>query len=222
MRRNRALLASFPLSTSAPSVPVTPLSFAHLAEIVAVMSDAFYDYPVMRYVLGPREPYDDRLCRLVELFVSNRAYRNDPMIGVHDETGALVGAATMTLPRPSDPPAALHVVREMLWGELGADARARYDEFTTATQRFAIAAPHYHLNMIGVRRSHHGRGLARALLEAVHERSRADGASSGVSLTTERAANVTLYEHFGYRVVGQARVGGAFETWTLFRENEPR
>jgi GNAT superfamily N-acetyltransferase len=200
----------------------TDLSFAHLAEIVAVMSDAFYDYPVMRYVLGPREPYDRRLRALVELFVSNRAYRNDPMVGVRDESGALIGAATMTLPRPTDPPPELLARRETLWGELGDDARTRYEEFVAATQQFAIPSPHYHLNMIGVRRSHHGRGLARPLLDAVHERSRTAAESSGVSLTTEQPENVSLYEHFGYRVVGQARVGDAFETWTLFREDPSR
>ena len=197
---------------------VTPLSPTDLADVVAVMSDAFHDYPVMRYVLGPAEPYGSRLRTLVELFVSNRAYRDDPMVGVRDESGALVGAATMTLPRPKDPPPALLALRERLWAELGADAQSRYDEFVAATQRFAIAEPHYHLNMIGVRRSHHGRGLARLLLDAVHERSRAAAESSGVSLTTELPQNVRLYEHFGYRVVGQARVGDAFETWTLFRE----
>jgi GNAT superfamily N-acetyltransferase len=204
------------------AVPVHPLSPADLPEIVAVMSDAFHDYPVMRYVLGPGEPYERRLQTLVELFVSNRAYRGDPMVGVRDESGTLVGAATMTLPRPTDPPLALLTLRETLWGELGADARARYDEFVAATQQSAIPEPHYHLNMIGVRRSHHGRGLARPLLDAVHERSRRDGASRGVSLTTERAENVRLYQHFGYRLVGHARVGDAFETWTLFREDRAR
>jgi GNAT superfamily N-acetyltransferase len=217
MRRNRRVLAFPGLCTDPLAVSAQPLSFGDLAEIVAVMSDAFYDYPVMAYVLGSREPYERRLHTLVELFVSNRAYRNDPMVGVRDETGALVGAATMTLPRPTDPPPELVVLREKLWGELGADAQARYDEFVAATQRFAIGEPHYHLNMIGIRRSHHGRGLARPLLDAVHDRSRTDDGSSGVSLTTERSANVRLYEHFGYRVVGQARVGDAFETWTLFR-----
>jgi GNAT superfamily N-acetyltransferase len=202
-------------------VPVTPLSLPDLPEIVAVMSDAFYNYPVMRYVLGPAQPYERRLERLVELFVSNRAYRNEPMIGVRDASGALVGAATMTLPAPADPPPSLLTLRDTLWGELGADTRARYDEFVAATQQFAIAEAHHHLNMIGVRRSHHGRGLARLLLDAVHERSRADGASSGVSLTTELTANVRLYEHFGYRVTGHALVGDAFETWTLFRPNTP-
>ena len=50
-----------------------PLSFDDVPEIVTVFSDAFYDYPVMRYVLGPAHPYDERLRRLVELFVSRRA-----------------------------------------------------------------------------------------------------------------------------------------------------
>lgn len=197
---------------------VTPLSFGHLAEIVDVFSDAFHDYPVMRYALGATQPYDGRLHRLVELFVSGRAYRNEPMLGVRDETGTLVGAATMTLPDPTDPPAPFFELRESIWRELGADTRGRYEAFITATQRFPIAVRHYHLNMIGVRRAHQGRGVARALLEAVHELAGRDDGSGGVSLSTERAPNVRLYEHFGYRVHGHARVDDGLETWVLFRE----
>ena len=200
----------------------TRLSVADLDDLVAVMSDSFHDYPVMRYVLGEKQPYDDRLPRLVELFVSGRAYRNEPMIGIHDASGTLVGAATMTLPTPTDPPPDFVALRDAVWAELGADARERYDEFVAATQQFAIGPPHYHLNMIGVRRSHQGLGLARTLLDAVHDLSAADERSSGVSLTTERPANVELYQHFGYRVTGRARVGDAFDTWTLFRPQNPR
>jgi GNAT superfamily N-acetyltransferase len=200
-----------------PAMTVTLLSLDDVAEIVTVFSDAFYDYPVMRYVLGPAHSYDDRLRRLVELFVSGRAYRNEPMLGVRDAAGALVGAATMTLPRSQDAPADFLALRESIWAELGAGERARYDAFASATQQFAIDAPHYHLNMIGVRRSHQGRRLARVLLQAVHDLSSSDGASSGVSLTTELPGNVRLYEYFGYRVQGHARVGDGLETWTLFR-----
>jgi GNAT superfamily N-acetyltransferase len=195
----------------------TTLSYDHLAEIVTVLSDAFYDYPVMRYVLGPAHPYDERLRRLVELFVSRRACLNEPMLGVRDATGILIAAATMAPPSPPDLPPALLALRESVWAELGADARARYETFGAAAQQFAVESPHYYLDMIGVRRSHQGRGLARVLLEAVHEVSRSDGLSSGVRLTTERAANVPFYEHFGYRVQGHAQVGDGLETWALFR-----
>jgi hypothetical protein len=37
-----------------------------------------------------------------------------------------------------------------------------------------------------------------------------------VSLTTEVPQNVRLYEHFGYEVVGHARVSPELETWGLF------
>jgi ribosomal protein S18 acetylase RimI-like enzyme len=199
------------------SMLATPLSFDDVAEIVAVFSDAFYDYPVMRYVLGPTLPYDERLRRLVELFVSRRAFLGEPMLGVRDSAGTLVGVATVTLPGPEIPAAGFLALRESIWEELGAGARARYDRFTAATQRFAIESPHHYLDMIGVRRSHQGRGLARVLLEAVHELPRADERSCGVTLSTEQATNVGFYERFGYRVQGHARVDDGLETWVLFR-----
>ena len=65
---------------------VTALSFDNVVEIVAVMSDAFRDYPVMRWTLGADTPggapFSVRLHRLVQLFVSGRAYRDEPMMGV--------------------------------------------------------------------------------------------------------------------------------------------
>ena len=194
---------------SAPSVVVT-LSFDNVVEIVSVLSDAFHDYPVMRHVLGPdapgASPYNVRLHRLVQLFVSGRAYRNEPMMGIRDESGALIGAAVMSLPASPNPPPAYIALRESIWAELGADARRRYDAYGAAAQLFNALGPHHHLNMIGVRRSQQGLGLARTLLGAVHLLAQADTESAGVSLTTERAENVRLYEHFDYKVQAHTRV----------------
>lgn len=206
---------------------VTPLSLDHVGEIVAVLSDAFHDYPVMRHVLGPdtpgpAQPYQVRLHRLVQLFVSGRAYRNEPMLGLRDDAGVLVGAAVMTPPTSPDPPPVFVALRESIWAELGVEARARYEAYAAATQRFAMVAPHHHLNMIGLRRSHQRLGLAHALLDAVHALASSDARSTGVSLTTERPENVALYERFGYRVDGHARVGPGLETWGMFRAALPR
>ena len=186
-----------------------------------MLADAFYDYPVMRFVLGPDAPgvapYAVRLHRLVQLFVSNRAYRGDPLLGVRHDGGALVAAAVMSLPASPNPAPAFIALRESIWAELGADARARYDAYGRAAQFFAAMPPHHHLNMIGVRRAQQRLGLARQLLEAVHALAAADPQSSGVSLTTERPENVPLYEHFGYRVVGHVRVSAEAETWGMFK-----
>ena len=201
---------------------VTTLSFDQLVEIVSVLSDAFQDYPVMRYVLGPDvpgvgAPYKVRLHRLVQLFVSGRAYRDEPMMGVRDTSGALVAAAVMSLPKSSTPLPAFIALREAIWAELGAEPRSRYDAYVAAANFFAAMPPHHHLNMIGVRRAQQRNGLARELLEAVHQLAGDDAASAGVSLTTERFENVAFYERFGYKVVGHARVGPDLETWGMFR-----
>jgi len=201
---------------------VATLSFDQVVEIVSVLSDAFHDYPVMRYVLGPDAPgagapYKVRLHRLVQLFVSARAYRNEPLVGVRDGSGALVAAAVMSLPKASTPLPAFIALRESVWAELGAEARSRYDAYVAAANFFAAMPLHHHLNMIGVRRAQQRSGLARELLESVHRVASEDPESTGVSLTTERVENLPLYERFGYQVVGHARVGVDLETWGLFR-----
>ncbi len=56
-----------------------------------------------------------------------------------------------------------------------------------------------------------------AEMDHVHLMSRQDASSEGVTLTTEDPANVPLYEHFGYRVVGHARLSPELDTWGFFR-----
>jgi ribosomal protein S18 acetylase RimI-like enzyme len=64
-----------------------------------------------------------------------------------------------------------------------------------------------------------GRGLGRALLEDLHAVSASDPDSVGVGLDTSNVRNVTLYEHFGYRMGARLRVAGA-ETWCMFRPDQ--
>jgi GNAT superfamily N-acetyltransferase len=186
-------------------------------DAVTVLCDAFRDYPVMRYVLGSAGDYERRLRTLVGFFVSARVFRDEPVLGMLDSEGTLVAAAIIS--RSSERPEleALAVRREEVWAELGTAARARYDAYGAASATFFPDFPHYHLDMIGVRRSHQGMGLARPLLEAVHRISEEDGGSAGVCLTTEAPQNIPFYEHFGYLLIGQARVADAYDTWTFFR-----
>ena len=64
-----------------------------------------------------------------------------------------------------------------------------------------------------------GTGQGRALLDHVHAMSAAHPQSPGVSLSTEVPGNVPMYEHFGYRVVGSARVAPELTTWVMFRRD---
>ncbi len=185
--------------------------------MIDVLCDAFFDYPVMRFVLGPERPdYEADLRTLVSLFVRARVFRREFLLGVRDGAG-LAAAAIVSRPDGTAAPPAFTEFRQRVWAELGPRAEARYNAFGDACAPFQTEAPHLHLNMIGVRRGAQGRGLGRALLEQVHELSRADSKSHGVTLTTELESNVPLYERFGYRLVGRASVAPGLTTWGFFR-----
>ena len=186
---------------------------------VEVLCEAFYDYPVMRFVIGEAGvDYDRRLRHLISFFTEARFQRDDLVIWVLDGSG-MVAAANINLPGSglssgeADP---LEPLRAAVWSDLGAEARARYEAYGEATARFDWPEPHYHLGMIGVRRDAKGEGHGRRILDYLHDLSASDSGSRGVSLTTETELNLPLYEHFGYRIVGHERVGG-IETWGLFR-----
>lgn len=189
---------------------------ARADEIVSLFCEAFRNYPVMRHVLGP-DGYDERLPVLIGLFVAARALRGEPMFGIEDAEGRLVGAATTSRPGDAPPPEPFVALRESVWARLGAAPRQRYEAYGAVADRFRVAEPHLHLNMIGVRPSHAGRGLSRPLLDAVHALVDRDPVATGVTLSTESGPNVAYYRHVGYRVLGHAPVGDDLETWGFFR-----
>jgi len=184
-------------------------------DVIRVLCEAFAEYPVMRYVLGDRGDYAARLRTLIGFFHGARVLRDDAILGI-SEGAELVGVALCSLPDRMNPPA-LADLRERIWSELGADARERYDEFGRAWEQLGVAEPNIHVNMLAVPPRHQGRGLARRLLERVHAMSREREDSRGVTLTTESAANVALYEHLGYKVVGHRPVGPGLKTWGFYR-----
>lgn len=188
-----------------------------VSEVVDVLCEAFADYPVMQFVLGPRRRrYSEHLQLLIHFFVMARVYRGEFLFGVADRA-ALQGAALVSRPSGSGSPPELNALREDLWSELGPSARARYEAYGAALTGLGVHAPHIHLNMIGVRRAAHRKGHGRKLLEHVHALSRDDPASSGVTLNTEDEANVPLYERFGYKLVGQVQVAPGLTSWGFFR-----
>ena len=184
-------------------------------EVIAVLCDGFADYPIMRYVLGDEGDYPARLRTLIGFFAGARFLRKDAILGVSMD-GELRGVALCSLPDRVAPPE-MDQLRERTWAALGAEARARYDRCVEVWTPLGVAEPNVHLNMLAVPPRHQGQGLARALLDRVHALSRERDDSRGVTLTTEREANVALYEHVGYRVVGRGTIAPGLETWGMYR-----
>jgi GNAT superfamily N-acetyltransferase len=171
----------------------------------------------MRYVLGNGGDYAGRLRTLIGFFVAARVLRKDAILTLTSGS-ELSGVALCTLPGLPSPPE-LQEAREMTWAELGNDARGRYDECVRAWEPLAVAEPNIHVNMLAVPPRFQGRGLARVLLERVHAMSREHPESRGVTLTTESPANVPLYEHMGYGIVGHGQIAPGLETWGFFRRD---
>ena len=190
-------------------------------EVVDALVDAFHDYPVMRYAVGDAgADYDRRLRMLIGVFVARRYDHGHPILAI--EENGVVGVATLTPPGDAGPPSAAFDARiEALWQDLGQDAKARMEALVEVWKRLSVPGPQYHLNMLGVRRAHAGKGIGRILLDEVHRVSREHPESTGVSLSTEDPKNVLLYEHCGYEVRFHERVSPALETWILFRPDDP-
>jgi GNAT superfamily N-acetyltransferase len=209
---------------------VLRLGAQDVPEVTRVLCEAFYDYPVMRYVVGDQyEDYERRLRTLVHFFVTARVLRDEVILGVmdggaepEDRSGVLGGVnlsatALVSYPGPRGNPEELATLRDGVWNDLGPESRSRYEAFSAACAPFEVEVPHIHLNMIGVTRAAQGSGLGRELIEHVHLLSEENRASHGVTLTTEDPSNVALYKHFGYEVVGHSHVSSGLETWGFFR-----
>ena len=194
---------------------VVRLQRSDVRDVVDVLSEAFFDYPVMRYVVGSSGNYEERLAQLVSVFVAARALRDDPIFGVRDGPRLV---AAMTTSNPANPPAPeFAALKTELWQRLGADAERRYELCVSTWESLAVHEPQLHVNMIGVRRTHKGRGLARLLLEEVSALCAQSPPATGVSLTTEDPRNVDFYCHLGYEVVGTAAIANGVSTWSFFR-----
>ena len=191
-------------------------SFDEVVEVVEVFVDSFRDYPVMRHLLKDAgEAYPARLVRLVGFFTEARFARDQPVLGVR-RGDRLVAAANVNLPQPPPAPPSLRKSYALLVEEIGPAAAARFEAFAALGRPLVPEEPHVYLGMIGVRRDCQGQGLARLVLDAVHELSASHLESRGVMLTTESPGNVTLYEHFGYRVLGHGRLED-LESWVMYR-----
>ncbi len=197
------------------AVEVLRLGPDHEAPIVDVLVDAFGRYPVIRHVLGD-DHGPHRVRALVRFFVAARFIQGEPAFGVR-VGGTLAGVALVSFPVRRAAPTALGSARDAVWQELGEGPRSRYEACGQVWARLLPDGMRVHLNMLGVRGVHRGRGLARALLDEVHGLAVDVPGCVGVSLTTEDPANVPLYEHVGYEVVGRSEIAPGMDTWVMNR-----
>jgi GNAT superfamily N-acetyltransferase len=194
---------------------IEKLSRANKEEVVAVLCQAFHDYPVMRFVLkSSGNNYDKDLTALVGFFCESRLVRNWPVLGIRDEHGSLIGAALANdavrhpLPLPEEP---LQQLRKSI-GEEAYERLLAYEDQSSKGEPDSI---HHFLGMIGIVPHHQGKGYAKHLMNAVKDIAISNPESTGICLSTELPDNVPIYKRFGYRVISEADVG-ELHTWCMF------
>jgi GNAT superfamily N-acetyltransferase len=204
--------------TTSELMRIQPLTLTQLGPAVRVLSRAFDQYPLLRYCFAePADAYAELTTTMFRLSLSRRIVYEGVTLGVsHGST--LAGVAGVSLPDHGAMPEAMRAANERLNAAMGSVARERFSAYGEIVARYRPQAPHLFLGVLGVQPFLHGMGYGRALLEAVHAMAAAHPTAQGVYLDTEHAANVDLYRHFGYDLIGADRIGPV-GVWCLYRPN---
>ena len=117
---------------------VFKLTEEHVPEVTRVLCEAFYDYPVMRYVIGDgQDDYARQLNTLVHFFVMARVLRNEELLGTMDRKD-LAATALVSYPGRGKAPPELMALRDKVWDGLGPESRSRYEAFGAASAPFEV------------------------------------------------------------------------------------
>jgi GNAT superfamily N-acetyltransferase len=206
------------VTAATPSASLVELSRKWAPEIIEVFVAAHEsDADFARAFWGADAVPADALRRIFRAAHAQQITACAPLAVV--ESGAVVAVANYVLPsrwgslNPGD-----HLYA--WWTGLGCLAlprrvRGRLRWYSRMAFRLLPYQPRCMITQLAVTPSAQGHGYARALLDAVLERSRTDPLSTGVAITTYSESNVRRYEHLGFQVTGQAR-SESTSVWALF------
>ncbi len=200
---------------------IISLAAEHLTVTSQLLSRAFLNDPITHYIFNGSISADDpRLLAFHRFSCIIRLDMNWPLIGV-EKSQKLVAVASLTEPGEVQWPDTLRQAFADLRSCIGEEAASRLQTFAQIAEASRPDVPHIYLGFIGTDPRKQGKGYGRALLDWIHEYSESHPISHGVALDTENAANVPIYEHFGYRVTNKHSIG-ELSVWCMFRTNSAK
>lgn len=188
-------------------------------QVVAVLSESFYQYEVMRYIFDGTEAageYETKLNAILGYYFEYCLAHDGVMLGVR-ENGRVMAVLCAGVPSEPETPASFNQVKRVLLDVIGDEAQARSDFYDQSTHEYDPEQSHYYVDVIGVSLSHQGKGLGRKLLKALHDISQKDPESSGVCLFTENENNARFYQRMGYEILAEFDVVKGLHSWACFR-----
>jgi GNAT superfamily N-acetyltransferase len=167
-----------------------------------VLADAFYDDPVLGWLMPDAEKRRARLRRFFGIELRHMALPHGHVWTTSDMSGA---ALSMPPGRWRAPLRATLLEGRAFGAHLGWAARlGAAIEWRHGRE---LREPHHYVRDVGVLPEAQGRGLGSALMAPTLERCDRDGLPAYLEASSERSA--ALYERLGFRLVRELRVGGS-------------
>lgn len=185
------------------------------------LADAFVGYPWTQWTVAA-DHHGQRVAALQSLFAGEIALPYGE-VWIAEETVAvkgrgaarMVGAASWLRPDSDVPPQAWTALAPRA-AELAGDRHAYNEAAEAASGVLRPKESHYYLAVVGVVRSHQGRGIAGRLLRPTCDAATAHGIAA--YLETSTPANVAFYEHLGFGVIGETDApGDGPHVWGMLR-----
>jgi ribosomal protein S18 acetylase RimI-like enzyme len=182
--------------------------------VVRILTAAFYDDPLMRWVFPHASRREGALRRIFEMEANTFLQQGLVFLAENEQA-----ATTWMPPSVKESLNPLTVLRNLpAWFLASGPLRSIQDlRAFAATERRHPKEPHYYLGSVGVDPTSQGQGFGSALLEEMMPRIDAERMPSYLLNSNER--NLPLYERFGYQVVEALQIphGGPL-LWSMWRE----
>jgi GNAT superfamily N-acetyltransferase len=181
------------------------------AELSSTLAAAFYDDPVLGWLLPDEAVREDRLRRFFAIELRDMGFARGTVWTCDDHAGAAICM----------PPGAWRLPARVAVAHGSAFARAFGRRLPLAAALQATMdlrherRAHWYVLAVGVRPEHQGRGLGSALLAPTLERCDREGLLAYLEASSERSA--ALYERLGFEHVRELRVAGSPPLWLMLR-----
>ncbi|MCG7857131.1 GNAT family N-acetyltransferase [Flavihumibacter sp.] len=178
------------------------------------LANAFFMDPLQRYVF-PEEKDNREKSPIHFKSILNYGY----LFGDVYTTDDIGGAVVWLRPGETDgsPEMAVAAGLDKLPEEVGTEEMNRFFNAIAFVETFHkedIPMPHWYTMVIGVDPVHQGKGYGRILLDPVLEQAAADGIP--VYLETAQPANVSFYQHLGFRILRElVEPVSGLQLWTF-------
>ncbi|MGV0606010.1 GNAT family N-acetyltransferase [Mycolicibacterium sp. XJ1904] len=195
-------------------VEVAPATRQHVRQMSGVLARAFYDDPVMKWMLPNDAARERALSRVFAAMIRYHFLRSE---GVEVAGGQRIGAAALWDPPGEWRQTGLQELRMMpaFIRAMGANVR-RGQAMAELMKQHHPEEPHWYLGVIGSDPTVRGTGYGQALMRSRLDRCDAEHAPA--YLESSNPDNIAYYQRFGFDVTGEiALPDGGPPMWPMWR-----